>query len=89
MGAAGIIASIFSRPLLKMPELALLGHTGAVTMNDIMVTLGAIIAAMVAWRQRSKDEQIKERDKHIEWLQTQLDKQREEEENLRQKLRDK
>lgn len=37
---------------------------------------------------KSRDEAIRARDEHIKWLQQQLDKQRVEEDTLRQKLRD-
>lgn len=53
-------------------EFSLTMPGGAVTMNDVMVTLGTATAALVAWRQKSKDEQIKARDETIEFLKSQI-----------------
>ena len=42
-------------------------------MNDIITTLGAVIAGAVAWRQKEKDHQIKLRDETIEFLKQQIE----------------
>lgn len=55
-----------------MPELVLTAPSGTITMNDLMVTLGAVLAGVVAWRQKAKDQQLKSRDETIEFLKQQI-----------------
>ena len=53
-------------------ELAMTNPIGLVTMNDIVTTANVIMTSLVVWRQREKDEQIKNRDDTINWLKQQL-----------------
>ena len=55
-----------------MPEFSFINQDGMLTMNDLMVTLGAVLAGIVAWRQKAKDEQLKARDETIEFLKKQI-----------------
>ena len=55
-----------------MPEFSFINQDGMLTMNDLMVTLGAVLAGVVAWRQKAKDEQLKSRDETIEFLKLQI-----------------
>ena len=62
-----------------MVEISLMGSSGQITMNDIMVTLAAVgsgaaavIAAWVRLAQKAKDEQLKARDETIEFLKKQI-----------------
>lgn len=55
-----------------MVEFAMTSPAGHFTMNDFMVTLGAVLAGVVAWRQKAKDEQLKSRDETIEFLKQQI-----------------
>ena len=55
-----------------MPELAFTNPTGTITINDLMVTLGAVLAGVVAWRQKAKDEQLKARDDTISFLKDEI-----------------
>ena len=55
-----------------MVEFTFMNQNGTVTMNDLMVTLGAVLAGVVAWRQKAKDEQIKSRDDTITFLKEQI-----------------
>ena len=45
---------------------------GHVSMNDLMVTAGAVLAGLVAWRQKAKDQQIKTLMETIEFLKIQV-----------------
>lgn len=78
-----------------MPEFIFTNPTGAISMSDVLITIATFFAAWTKVAQKAKDEQLKSRDEairardeHIKWLQQQLDKQRVEEDTLRQKLRD-
>ena len=55
-----------------MPEFSFINQDGMLTMNDVVVTIGAILAGIVAWRQKAKDEQLKARDETIDFLKKQI-----------------
>lgn len=42
------------------------------TLNDIVTTIGAVTAGVIAWRQREKDIQLKARDETVEFLKSQV-----------------
>lgn len=46
---------------------------GAVTMNDILTTVAALTAGIVAVKQKVKDEQIQARDETIAFLKSQIE----------------
>ena len=55
-----------------MVEFSFMGPGGAVTMQDVMITLAAFLAGWVKFAQKAKDEQLKSRDETIEFLKTQI-----------------
>jgi hypothetical protein len=60
-----------------MIEFSFTSTDGVITMSDLVVTISAILSGIVAWRQKAKDQQLADRDKHIVWLQKRLDECRE------------
>ncbi len=49
------------------------GPTGALTMNDVLVTLAAFFAAWTKYAQKAKDEQLAARDETIAFLKRELE----------------
>lgn len=42
------------------------------TPNDIITTIGAVTAGVIAWRQKEKDTQLRARDETIDFLKNQV-----------------
>lgn len=51
----------------------LVGPSNSITMSDVMVTIAAFFAGWTKYAQSAKDQQLADRDKHIAWLEKQLD----------------
>ena len=59
-----------------MESFALTNPNGIISMNDVLVTAGAIISGLVMYRQRAKDEVIKNLQEEIKYLREELKQKR-------------